>query len=73
MLWHNIVSSHLEAVSYDPLYSTCYIKFKSGAIYAYLRVPASVYYAWLVAPSHGVYHNQHMRNQYEYKLIQKIA
>lgn len=57
--WVGVRSSNVEAVAYyelpTPPYRRLYVKFKSGAVYAYDGVPRGLYDGMLAAPSKGEY------------------
>ena len=60
-------SSNIAAVGYEG--TTLIIDFHSGSEYAYYGVPASIYQAFLTAPSHGKYHAQHIKHAFPYQRI----
>ena len=55
-----VVSSNLASIGYEG--GVLEIEFKSGSVYQYSGVPASVYEALMSAPSHGKYFSAHIRN-----------
>lgn len=59
-----VVSSNLASVGYEG--GILEIEFKSGSVYQYSGVPASVYEALMSAPSHGQYFSAHIRNNSSY-------
>lgn len=53
-------SSNLAQAGYDPQTQTLHVKFKSGGHYSYPNVSSLMYDAFLAAPSHGKWLNQHL-------------
>ena len=62
-----VVSSNLQSVGYEA--GTLYIRFHSGGLYAYFKVPTSEYYGLMSASSHGQYFHANIRNRYRYQRI----
>ena len=54
-------SSELANVGYDPTTSTLEVEFRTGSVYEYRQVPASVHLGLMSAPSHGKYFNQYVK------------
>lgn len=60
----SVVSSTLDSVGYNPIKETLYIKFSTGATYAYQSVPADVYDDLMSAPSLGRHFAEYIKNDY---------
>jgi hypothetical protein len=50
-----VVSSNIEGVGFDVVFLRLWVRFKSGAVYHYDKVPSYVYLDFLRAPSKGQY------------------
>jgi len=57
-----VVSSNISAIGYEN--GTLHIRFHSGGLYAYHKVPANVYQALMNAASHGSYFVAHIKGRY---------
>jgi hypothetical protein len=57
-----VSSSVIRSIGYDG--ATLIIKFNSGRVYEYHRVPYSVYAALVSAYSIGAYYNHYIRGRY---------
>lgn len=57
-------STALEAVAYDPAARRLTVRFTSGKVYDYYRVPERVYAGLLKSPSKGAYFNSHIKDRY---------
>lgn len=55
IVYIDVQSSNVAAVGYDTAFSRLWVKFDSGAVYKYERVPSYVYLDFLRAPSKGVF------------------
>jgi hypothetical protein len=64
-----VASSLLEAVAYDPVEMVLRIRFRSGAIFEYDRVPSVIYEELLAAPSKGGYFSEYIRPDYLYRRV----
>lgn len=64
-----VESTTLVTVAYDEALGVLQLEFRSGAIYRYFGVPATVYDGLLSAPSKGNYFNQVIRGHFPYRLI----
>lgn len=64
-----VASSNLYGVDYEPWSGTLTITFRSGSVYEYYGVPASVCKGLLRADSPGRYHHEHIKNKYSYRRI----
>ena len=60
-------SSNIASVAHAG--HTLEVKFKSGDLYEYDNVPASVYQSLLNAPSVGGYLHQHIKGKYPYRKV----
>jgi len=70
MLRIRVSSSDLQSVGYDATTCTLEIKFHSGGIYQYFKVPEAIYRGLIAASSHGKYFHAYIKDLYSY---QKIA
>jgi hypothetical protein len=43
------------------------IKFTSGAVYRYLKIPESLYEQFRLARSKGVFFNEHIKQKFEFE------
>jgi hypothetical protein len=62
-------SSVVAHMSYDPESSTLRIRFVSGLVYDYKKVPLEVYEAMKTSSSKGEYLNKHIKGNYAFKKI----
>ena len=62
-------SSNLRSVGYDAEQQILEIEFKSGSVYQYFNVPATVYEALMSASSKGTYHSQWIKYSYRYAQV----
>lgn len=61
-----VESSNIHSVGYDGEEEVLYVKFRSGATYAYLGVPERKAMALLEAPSKGEYFADNIKDKYEF-------
>jgi len=65
--WFTVTgSSNIAALRYDALNRALYVRFVSGAEYAYANVPLDVVRGWVSASSKGSYHYQYIRLSFPY-------
>ena len=62
-------SSVIANMLYEPGSSTLRVRFLSGAVYEYRKVPAAVYDAMKKAVSKGTYLNKYIKGHYPFKKI----
>jgi hypothetical protein len=62
-------SSAIRRISYDRKTKRLLVTFTTGRVYAYDRVPASVYEDFREAPSKGEFFNREIRDRYPTTLI----
>lgn len=67
-----VESTTLATVAYDDVRELLELVFRSGAIYQYFGVPATVHEGLLRAPSKGGYFNQVIRGRFPYFLGSKV-
>ena len=60
----SVRSSVISAIDYDSELLILFIKFKSGSLYKYYRVPESVFNGLLNARSKGTYFNSKIKERY---------
>ncbi|MEH1926828.1 MAG: KTSC domain-containing protein [Nostoc sp.] len=70
MLRIRVSSSDLQSFGYDATTCTLEIKFHSGGIYQYLKVPEAIFRGQMAAYSQGKYFHAYIKDLYYY---QKIA
>jgi hypothetical protein len=66
-------STVIRRIDYDPPSRTLFVRFVSGALYAYRDVPSAVYEAFRTAGSKGAFFSSHIRDRYRYSLIERLA
>lgn len=66
---HPVVSTCIAAVGYDGENWTAFIRFRTGSLYAYLRVPWQEFENLRTAESVGGYFNDHFR-VYAYQQVE---
>lgn len=59
-----VSSSNIHSIGYEN--GKLYVQFKSGGLYVYSGVPATIYKALMSAPSHGRYLAHNIKNCYPY-------
>ena len=64
----NLTSSAIAQVAYDDHRQLLRVKFRDGAVYLYLDVPAAAYHGLLTAQSQGAYFNRMIRSTYVYSV-----
>ena len=72
ILYSQIPSHHLSHTAkcrYFQKNRQLQIKFDNGDIYAYTKVPWSVYMGFRRAKSHGAYFSRHIRNAFAYQKL----
>jgi hypothetical protein len=62
-------STVIASFHYDVGRKVLRIRFVSGRIYEYLDVPEDIYSGMKEAFSKGTYFNQHVKDQFKYRLI----
>jgi len=60
-------SSVISNITYDKATFTLKIRFVSGKIYEYLKVPERIYYKFKSARSKGIYFNLHIKDSYLFR------
>ena len=50
-----VSSSNVSEIGFDPVFGRLWVRFKSGDVYAYEKVPSWVYLDFLRAPSKGTF------------------
>lgn len=61
-----VASATLATVAYDDVEGWPQLEFRSGAIYRYFGVPATVHQELLGARSKGIYFNRAIRGQFSF-------
>jgi hypothetical protein len=64
-------SSLLASVDYDASQSVLQLEFRSGAMYRYFAVPATIHEDLLSADSKGSYFNSRIRGNFPYTLVRR--
>jgi len=62
-------SSVVASMTYDPVSSTLRVRFVSGMVYDYKKVPEEVFKKMKSASSKGTFLNQHIKGNYEFEKI----
>ena len=62
-----VSSSNISSIGYEG--TTLYVRFNSGALYAYYDVPQSIYSGLMSASSHGKYLAAYIKGSYRYQQI----
>lgn len=62
-----VSSSNIASIGYEG--STLYVRFNSGALYAYYGVPQSVYNGLMSASSRGKFLATYVKGSYRYQQI----
>ncbi|MEO8405043.1 MAG: KTSC domain-containing protein [Chitinophagaceae bacterium] len=62
-------SSVVAHMSYNPELSILQIRFVSGLVYDYKKVPLEVYEAMRTSSSKGEYLNKHIKGNYPFKKV----
>lgn len=60
----NVTSSNIRSIGYDPKAQALEVEFKSGSLYRYSGVPASVYDTFVAAPSKGRFFDSRIKDRY---------
>lgn len=63
----SVSSSNIDSIGYED--NTLYVRFNSGALYAYYNVPQSTYAGLMSASSHGKYLAAYVKGNYRYQRI----
>jgi hypothetical protein len=61
-----VSSSNIASIGYDASSQVLEVQFRSGSVYQYSDVPASVHQALMMASSHGSYFNQYVKGRFRY-------
>ena len=67
MQMNSVNSSNISSIGYEN--GTLYVRFNSGAMYAYSNVPEAVYAGLMSASSHGSYLARNVKGVYAYHRI----
>jgi hypothetical protein len=62
-------SSVVAHIDYDAARHVLRVRFLSGSVYDYLRVPEKIYRTMKKALSKGTYLNEHIKGYYDFKKI----
>jgi hypothetical protein len=62
-------STVISHIDYNPGNQTLTVTFVSGTTYEYLNVPEETYRAFMQYREKGVYLNQHIKKNFEYKKV----
>lgn len=65
LAWFPVRSSNLDAVAYDQTSSTLYVRFKTGATWAYSNVPMATYTTLIISPSVGRFFAAQIKGQFQ--------
>lgn len=62
-------SSVIAAATYNSSTSTLRIRFVSGSVYDYKKVPETIFNTFKEAASRGTFLNHHIKGKYKFKRI----
>ena len=62
-----VVSSNIDCAGYD--HGTMFIRFKSGSVYEYAKVPYAVFSALLAAESCGQFFHRFVKSAYNFERL----
>lgn len=65
----DVQSSNIEKIGYNEEFENLYIKYKSGRVYAFEKVPKELYEGLDKAESKGSFMNSNIKNKFNYKLL----
>jgi KTSC domain-containing protein len=63
------VFAQIASVGYDASTRVLEVQFRSGSVYQYSDVPASVHRALMMASSHGSYLNRYVKGRFRYRQV----
>ena len=61
MEMNQVTSSTVQAIGYDDQTGTLRVEFIKSGTYDYYSVPQDIYFAFLSAPSKGIFHNLYIK------------
>ena len=64
-----VQSSNIEQIGYNEGSEVLYVKYKSGKVYAYDKVPKNIYEGLEKAESKGSYMNSQVKGKFSFKTI----
>lgn len=64
-----VQSSNIEQIGYNEGSEVLYVKYKSGKVYAYDKVPKNIYEGLEKAESKGSYMNSQVKGKFSFKII----
>jgi hypothetical protein len=64
-----VSSSSIASIGYDASTRVLEVQFRSGSVYLYSDVPASVHRALMMAGSHGSYLNRYVKGRFRYRQV----
>jgi KTSC domain len=62
-----VESEAIEEITYDPVRSMLFVRFRHGDWYSYSGVPTRIYEAFLAAESHGRFFHEKIRDRYPFR------
>ena len=65
----DVQSSNIEKIGYNEGSEVLYVKYKSGKVYAYDKVPKAIYEGLEKAESKGSYMNSQVKGKFSFKTI----
>ena len=66
-------STVIAEMKYDPGTGILQVRFVSGVIYEYLKVPEEVYTAMKTSGAKGIYLNKHIKGNFDFRKINAHA
>ena len=72
MVMHQVKSSNILQIGYDPKIKILLVKFKNDVMYEYSEVPSGIYKNFIGAPSLGKYFALQIKGKFPYKVATEI-
>ena len=69
MVRHQVASSNIESIGYDPATQILEVEFMSGWVYQYYGVPEYLHQQIMQASSKGTFLSQYIKNSYPYSRV----
>ena len=64
-----VSSSNIASIGYDERTQTLEVEFLDDSVYQYFNLPTNIYEALMAAPSHGVFLNANIKDQFAYERL----
>src|SRR5262249_16987776 len=66
---HNVESSNIRSIGYDPATQKLEVEFHKSGVYEYLGVSFDLYREFCNAKSKGIFLNERIRGKFDYKCL----